>query len=185
LKRDGLNLFIALVMCKYRKIYTFLIVNFEPVHCNLVRARYNTRREQKFRLEKMSMREKLIRFMQGRYGTDQFSRFLLGVALVMVVLSLFIRSGIWSILVFALIIYCYFRMFSRNIPKRYAENQKYLQMTAVFRRKWATFRRDMRERKTHHIYKCPGCGQKIRVPRGRGKIAIRCPKCNREFIRRS
>ena len=65
----------------------------------------------------MSMREKLIRFMQGRYGTDQFSRFLLGVALVMVVLSLFIRSGIWSILVFALIIYCYFPVFRRSTRK--------------------------------------------------------------------
>ena len=58
--------------------------------------------------------------MQGRYGTDQFSRFLLGAAVVCLVLSLFIHSGIWSFLILLLIVYCYFRMFSRNIQKRYA-----------------------------------------------------------------
>ena len=111
------------------------------------------------------MREKLIRFMQGRYGTDQFSRFLLGMAVVCLVLSLFIHSGIWSFLILLLIVYCYYRMFSRNIQKRYAENQKYLQMTDGIRRKWATWKRDMGVRKTHHIYKCPKCKQKIRIPK--------------------
>ena len=121
------------------------------------------------------MKEKLIRFMQGRYGVDQFTKFLMGVALVCMILSLFTRSMVWSFLILLLLVYCYFRMFSKSITKRYAENQKYLQMTAGIRRKWASFQRDMKDRKTHHIYKCPGCKQKIRVPRGKGKIAIRCP----------
>lgn len=131
------------------------------------------------------MKEKMMRFMQGRYGADQFSRFLLGVMLVCMVLSFFIKSNIWSILMGGLLIYSYFRMFSRNIPARYAENQKYLQLTAKFRNKWAVWKRDMNTRKTHHIYRCPSCKQKIRVPRGRGKIAIRCPKCSTEFIKKS
>ena len=86
-----------------------------------------------------NMREKLIRFMQGRYGTDQFSRFLLGVAVACLVLSLFIHSRIWSFLILILIVYCYFRMFSRNIQKRYAENQKYLQLTGGIRREMGCF----------------------------------------------
>lgn len=123
--------------------------------------------------------------MQGRYGVDQFSRFLLGAAMAVVVLSLFLRSAVWDVILFALIIYSYYRMFSRNIQKRYEENRKYLQATEGVRRKWSSFKRDMSIRKTHHIYRCPQCRQKIRVPRGRGKIAIRCPKCNTEFIRKS
>lgn len=132
-----------------------------------------------------NMREKLIRFMQGRYGTDQFSRFLLGVAVACLVLSLFIHSRIWSLLILLLIVYCYFRMFSRNIQKRYAENQKYLQLTGGIRRKWAVFLRDWKDRKTHRIYKCPGCGQKIRIPKGHGRVEIRCPRCRTQFVRKS
>ncbi len=131
------------------------------------------------------MRDKLIRFMQGRYGADQFSRFLVGLTMVFLVLSLFFRSWVWEILILALIIYTYYRMFSRNIQKRYAENQLFLNKTAGLRRKWAVMKRDAASRKTSHIYRCPNCKQKIRVPKGRGRIAIRCPKCSTEFVRKS
>ena len=131
------------------------------------------------------MREKLIRFMQGRYGTDQFSRFLLGVAVVCLVLSLFIHSGIWSFLILLLIVYCYFRMFSRNHAARYAENQRYLNATARFRYWLDQQKKLANERKYHRIYVCPKCKQKIRIPKGKGKIMVRCPKCHHEFQRRS
>ena len=134
------------------------------------------------------MRNWLMRFMAGRNGADQFARFLSIAALVILILSMFlpgyVGTACWVIALFCLV-YSYFRMFSKSITKRYAENQKYLQMTAGIRRKWASFQRDMKDRKTHHIYKCPGCKQKIRVPRGKGKIAIRCPKCHTEFIKKS
>lgn len=131
------------------------------------------------------MREKLMRFMQGRYGADQLSRFLMGLGLAFMLISLFHRNRIWTMLVLLLILCCYFRMFSKNIPARYAENQKYLHLTAVPRKKWATLKRDMAVRRTHHIYRCPGCKQKLRIPKGRGKISVRCPKCGMEFIKKS
>lgn len=81
------------------------------------------------------MKEKLIRFMQGRYGVDQFTRFLMGVALACMIISLFTRNAVWSFLILLVLVYSYFRMFSKNIQKRYAENQKYLQMTAGIRKK--------------------------------------------------
>ena len=74
----------------------------------------------------------------------------------------------------AAIIYTYFRMLSRNIQKRYAENQKYLSMTAKIRQWFRKEKNMMEQRKTHHIYTCPSCGQKIRIPRGKGKIEIDC-----------
>lgn len=136
------------------------------------------------------MREKFMRFMQGRYGVDALSRFTMVLALICIVLTMFIRRGsslgmLLDVLGLALIIYTYFRIFSRNIQKRYGENQKYLSMTSRFRSRMNKEKNMMSQRKTHHIYTCPSCGQKIRIPRGKGKIEIDCPKCHTKFIKRS
>ncbi len=131
------------------------------------------------------MREKLIRFMQGRYGMDYLGRFTIILGLIAIILSLFIDSAILSILAWACIIYAYFRMFSRNIYKRSSENQAFLTKTYKIRCFFARQKNMMAQRKTHHIYKCPTCKQKIRVPRGKGRIEIRCPKCNTTFIKKS
>lgn len=132
------------------------------------------------------MKEKLIRFMQGRYGAygaDALSKFLLGVSLALLVLSLFIGKGFFYVLALALLGYTYFRLLSRKYSARAAENQAFLKRTEKIRRYFAGQKNRLRQRKTHHIYKCPGCGQKIRVPRGKGRIAVRCPKCGGEFIK--
>ena len=129
--------------------------------------------------------------MQGRYGVDDFSRFIMGVALTLIILTMVVtmfNRNVGSILDFlgiAAIVYAYFRIFSRNIQQRYAENQKYLQMTSKFRLRFNKEKSLMKQRKTHHIYSCPGCGQKIRIPRGKGKIEIECPKCHTKFVKRS
>lgn len=126
-----------------------------------------------------------MQFMQGRYGADQMGQMLSAVSMVFLILSLFSRNQAWFLLALIGIVYNYFRMFSKNISKRYAENQKYLTMTAGIRRKIASWKSQLAQRKIYHIYRCPGCKQKIRVPRGRGKIEIRCPKCNTRFVKKS
>lgn len=134
------------------------------------------------------MREKLMRFMQGRYGSygpDSLNRFLLTGALAAMIVSLFTRWNFLYGIALAALIYSYFRMLSRNYTRRYAENQAFLKYTAGIRNFFLKQKNAMSQRKTHHIYKCPNCKQKIRVPRGKGKIAIRCPKCSAEFIRKS
>ncbi len=131
------------------------------------------------------MRERLMRFMAGRYGPDQLSKFLNVLVMVLLIVSMFTRLGILYWFALALLIYCYFRIFSRNHQRRYAENARYLKMTAKFRNSFQVWQRDAKTRKTHHIYRCPSCRQKIRVPKGKGKIAIRCPKCSIEFIKKS
>lgn len=131
------------------------------------------------------MREKLMRFMYGRYGIDSFGKFLLWTGIALFFLSGFFDLHLFYTLAWVLLIYSYFRILSRNIYKRSAENQAYLKHTARIRSFWWTQKNLFRQRKTHHIYKCPSCSQKIRVPRGKGKIEIRCPKCQTTFIKRS
>lgn len=92
---------------------------------------------------------------------------------------------IFILLSWGLLIYEYFRMFSRNIYKRSIENQWYLSKTAKLRTFFYRQKNLMLQRKTHHIYKCPTCRQKIRIPRGKGRVEIRCPKCNTTFIKKS
>lgn len=135
------------------------------------------------------MRDKLNKFMQGRYGGDQFSRFILGVALFIIVVGSFVRrnaaGSILDTIGLILIIYTYFRILSKNVSARYAENQKYLGYTQKIRMQFSREKNMMAQRKTHHIYTCPGCGQKIRIPRGKGqKVEIECPKCHEKFIKR-
>lgn len=134
---------------------------------------------------KNNWKNKMMQFMQGRYGADQMGQMLSAVNMVFLIISLFSRNQAWFLLAVIGIVYNYFRMFSKNISKRYAENQKYLTMTAGIRRKLASWKSQLAQRKIYHIYRCPGCKQKIRVPRGRGKIEIRCPKCNTRFVKKS
>lgn len=130
------------------------------------------------------MKEKLYRFMQGRYGSDQFSRFLLTISIVCLILSMF-AGRLFYPAALVLLAYTYFRMFSRNYYKRSEENRKYLHKTAKLRCFFAQQKSKLQQGKTHHIYKCPSCKQKIRVPRGKGKIEIKCPKCQTLFVKKS
>ena len=135
------------------------------------------------------MKEKLIRFMQGRYGIDQLSKFLLITGLAGVLLSAFFGETAGGMLFYifgwGVVIYCYFRIFSRNVQKRYAENQAYLMKTYKIRNWFQNQKNIWQQRKVYHIYTCPSCKQKIRIPKGKGKIEVRCPKCGTTFIKKS
>lgn len=131
------------------------------------------------------MKEKLMRFMTGRYGLDSLGKATIATALAAVVLASLFDAEILSVLAWVLILCAYFRMFSRNLYKRSAENQIYLAKTRRIRTWFSTQKNLMAQRKTHHIYTCPSCRQKIRVPRGKGRIEIRCPKCHTHFIKKS
>ena len=131
------------------------------------------------------MRDKIYRFMQGRYGTDDFYKFLFWVALIGIVINWFFKSQLLSFAVTLILVYAMYRVLSKNHSARYAENQRYLQATAKIHYWFDQQKKLMEERKYHHIYTCPKCRQKIRIPKGKGKIMIRCPKCHHEFQKRS
>ena len=135
------------------------------------------------------LREMLAKFMYGRYGTDRLNMFLLIVLIVCAGLNLLVRNGYFSIVMSSwetlLIVLIYYRMFSRNIQKRYAENQKYLSLENKVKRFFGRTKYIQEQRKDFHIYTCPQCRQKIRIPKGKGKISVRCPKCGAEFVKKS
>lgn len=141
--------------------------------------------KQKFQAAMYRMNSRMQQFMIGRNGADEFGKFLSGMIFAVFILSLFIKSGFLYVFGLFLIGYAYFRMFSRNIPKRYAENQKFLTMRYKGTVKWNLTKKHLVERKTHRFFKCPNCKQKVRVPKGRGKICITCPKCRTEFVKKS
>ena len=140
---------------------------------------------QKWQSMMYGLSTKMQRFMVGRYGADEFGKFISGLTMVCLLISIFTK---WNFFYWAglfLIGYSYFRMFSTNIPKRYAENQKYLTLRYKWISKLSLTKKHAVESKTHRFFKCPQCKQKVRVPRGRGKICITCPKCKTEFIKKS
>ena len=117
------------------------------------------------------------RFMMGRYGTDKLNIAILCVGMVACILSMLIRFApvtlALTLISYGFMGWAIFRSLSRNTYKRYQENRKYL-----------TFLQKVKDRE-HRYYDCPRCRQQVRVPRGKGKIAITCPKCKEKFIRKT
>lgn len=141
------------------------------------------------------MKERLRKFMEGRYGADELNRFLTLCGWVLLLIG-FVLSGIdskvaliaGSVLVtlsWALLIYSLFRTFSKRTQERTSENYKYFvcknKVLGWFRRLKARWQ----DRKTHRYFRCPQCKATVRVPRGKGKIRITCPKCKHQFVKKS
>ena len=130
-------------------------------------------------------RERMARFMYGRYGNDQLSKVYLGLALAFLVLNLITGKMLFYVAGIALMGYGIYRSFTKNIAKMSAQNQKYLNWRYQKLVKYKNEKKHWAQRKEYRFYKCPGCKQKVRVPRGRGKIRITCPKCRNEFVKKS
>ena len=116
-------------------------------------------------------------FMMGRYGTDKLNMTIIMAGFILCLIGVFVRSAILDLIItvlsYGLMIWAIFRMFSRNTYKRYQENRKYLK-----------FVERIKDRE-HRYFDCPRCRQPVRVPRGKGKIAITCPKCKEKFIKKT
>lgn len=125
------------------------------------------------------------KFMIGRYGVDKLSTYLLYGGLAVVVLAKLFNWSIIGLLGWAAIILGYYRTFSRNRTKRYQENQKFLASTRQFTRSWNQKRNKFLQRKVYKYYACPNCHKKLRVPRNKGKISIKCPHCKEQFIKKT
>lgn len=123
--------------------------------------------------------------MVGRYGTDGLNRFLSAAALVLIVLDILCRIRFLYVLALILIVVIYARSFSKNTAKRFAENQKYEHYRFYAEEFIKKLRFTAQEKRKYKIFKCPNCGQKLRIPRGHGKISIHCRACGHDFMGKS
>jgi len=130
-----------------------------------------------FRQFAAKTRAGLQRFMAGRYGTDKLNTAILTTGVVVCIVSLFIQNALANMLLivisYGLMIWAIFRSLSRNTYKRYRENRKYLMLLERIKDR------------DHRYFDCPRCRQPVRVPKGKGKIAITCPKCKEKFVKKT
>jgi DNA-directed RNA polymerase subunit RPC12/RpoP len=139
----------------------------------------------KERKKESIMKEKFARFMQGRYGVDQLGQFLNILLLVLILVNFIARSRILDLVIILLFIFGYSRMFSRNYSRCTKQNQWFLTHTQGIRKFFGKQKAYQDIRKDYHIYKCKQCGQKIKIPKGKGKIIVTCPKCGKKFQKKS
>ena len=131
------------------------------------------------------LRNWLRNFMIGRYGPDQLNMALLIVTAVFSVLSAIFNWWLMRILAYIALGYTLFRMLSKNINARRRENDKFLKYWWPVRTKLINRYRKFKGRRNYSFFKCPACRNNLRVPRGKGKIQITCPKCGERFIKKT
>ncbi len=122
-------------------------------------------------------------FMMGCYGVDDFAKRTLIVTLILFILSLFFGSRILYLLAVAGDILSWYRMLSKDQARRLAENQRYLHIEKGFLRVLDRQKKRLDGTRDFCFFKCPNCGQEVRVPKGVGHIRITCPKCHTQFDR--
>ena len=122
------------------------------------------------------LRNFVSRFMQGRYGQDRLNSTLLWTSVVLAVISIFAPGMVglgFTLFAYTLMGIAIFRALSHNTYKRYRENR------------WFLLQLDRLKDRDHKYFSCPKCRQSVRVPKGKGKIAITCPKCKEKFIKKT
>lgn len=122
--------------------------------------------------------DKINHFFCGRYGSDELGKFLMIANTVVYVIGLFLQSGGIMLIAMMGYIYCFYRVLSKKHWERSEENRKYKRFVKLWKIRF-------QERKTSRIYMCKGCKRYIRVPKGKGKIEVRCKVCGCRSIHRT
>jgi len=123
--------------------------------------------------------------MTGRYGPDQLNAALLFGTILFYLLEAVTGIGWLVFIAYFLLILSFYRMMSRNIPRRRAENDRFLRYWWPVRQKLKGFFQRLKQRRDYRFFRCPACGNMLRVPRGKGRIMITCPKCGERFQKKS
>ena len=128
-----------------------------------------------------SFREMLAKFMAGRYGVDKLYYFLLAVYVVLAIIDLFVKSYVIYAIGIAVFAFAIYRVLSRNIYKRQAENEKFIKLMDKPKKFINLQKCKYRDRKTHVYRKCPSCHNNLRLPKQKGKHTVPCPCCKHRF----
>ena len=129
--------------------------------------------------------KRLKEFMAGRYGGDQLSIALILLGIILTLLGRFTRISLFSFIAYIPLLISIYRMFSKDISKRRMENYKFSIYISPIYSKYKKIKGKSKDRKNYKYYKCPNCKANLRLPKGKGKITITCPKCNEKFKKRT
>lgn len=127
----------------------------------------------------------LSNFMEGRYGIDQLSWALLILGMLLTVLGKIFHAPWLTVLSYLPFLLCVFRFFSRNGNRRRMENNRFFHLWFPVKQWFCRLRHRMQDEKLYRFYRCPQCKVLVKVPKNRGKIKIKCPKCSVEFIKKT
>ena len=127
------------------------------------------------------LRNFLKNVMIGRYGPDHLGVAMIVISLILSITHSFTRVNILLYIAYAIAALALFRMLSRNITRRRAENDKFIRYWWPIKTKISTFISNFKQKKTHKFFKCPSCRNTLRVPKGKGKVQVTCPKCGERF----
>lgn len=117
--------------------------------------------------------QKIAAWFRRCYGTDQLNLTILTVDLILCIAGLFIRNGWISLLTYLPMLLVLYRMLSHDHYRRRQENRRFLQLV------------DRVKDRDNRYFKCPKCRQMVRVPKGKGKLSITCPRCKETFIKKT
>lgn len=120
-------------------------------------------------------------FMIGRNGADQLSMAMLIAGIVLSLLTSITKLAIFNLLGLVILVLTIFRMFSRNLEKRRAENQKFVNFRANFGTNSKQLMNRLKNMKKYKYFKCPQCGARLRLPRKVGEVTVTCGKCKNQF----
>ncbi len=129
----------------------------------------------------MGFKEKLISFFYGRYGNDKLNRFLLILYIISMLVSCIFFNVFLYLVTLLLMGIIVFRMMSKNVAKRYAENQRYLKIASTVKAPFKRTLRRIKDVKTHRYRKCPQCKKTLRLPYKKGRHGVICPCCKNKF----
>lgn len=127
----------------------------------------------------------LRQFMTGRNGPDTLSNYSMWSGFICSVLASVFRIRLLSYVAWVLLFYAMFRLFSKNVYQRRAENMKFFHTIQRLKAPIFKAKRKYDQRKYYKFYKCSVCKQELRVPKGKGNIKITCPKCKNSFTAKS
>ncbi len=126
-------------------------------------------------------REGLRKLMVGRRGADELSLALLITGLVLSVLTSITRIGVFYLIGLVAYGFSIYRMFSRQIEKRYKENAKFLALWRGWRSSLKQFINRVKNMRKYKYFKCPECQSRLRLPRKVGEVTVTCGKCHHAF----
>ena len=131
------------------------------------------------------IRNFLRNLMVGRYGPDHLNIAMIVFSLALNLIHAIIGFAPVMYLAFAMLLLAFSRMLSRNIARRRAENDRFIRYWWPIRTKLTRTWANLKHRKTHRFVKCPGCANTLRIPKGKGRLQITCPKCGERFVRKT